>query len=330
MKKIKIGILGTSDIAFRRFLPALMQSEEFEFAGIASRDVSRTGPFIKAFGGEAFVSYDEILNCQDIEAVYIPLPPALHFEWAKKVLNKNKHVFLEKPFTTSLRDTTELINIAKEKNLTLHENYMFQYHSQLSEIKKIIDNRVIGDIRMYHIAFGFPRRASNDFRYNKELGGGALLDCGGYTVKLASILLGKTAKITTSKLNYTAEFDVDLFGSATMENDDGITSQLSFGMDNSYKCDLEVWGSKGNLLANRAFTAPPDTRVCVNVIKGNEKEEIVFKDDQFLNSIKHFYSCIIDDRKRLNAYTDLIFQQSLVDEVLLKNNTKDGSHDKIY
>ena len=312
MRKINIGILGTSDIAFRRFLPALKQCDEFEYVGIASRNILKTEPFIKEFGGEGFGSYDEMLDCEDINAVYIPLPPALHFEWAKKALIKNKHILLEKPFTTSLEDTTELISIAKEKNLALHENYMFQYHSQLKEIMGIIDNGVIGDIRMYRIAFGFPKRASNDFRYNKKLGGGALLDCGGYTIKLASILLGETAKITTSNLNYTSEFNVDLFGSATMENANGVVAQLSFGMDNSYKCDLEAWGSQGSLLANRIFTAPPGFEPEVLIDKENKKQLIKLKEDnQFFKSIQYFKGCINDDKYRKYNY-DCILDQSIL------------------
>ena len=121
---------------------------------------------------------------------------------------------------------------------------MFAFHNQLKEIAQIIERGEIGDVRLYRISFGFPQRAVNDFRYNKELGGGALIDAGGYTIKYAAMLLGETAHITAAQMNYTDEFEVDIYGSATLVNQDGATAQIAFGMDNSYKCELEVWGSK--------------------------------------------------------------------------------------
>ena len=162
-------------------------------------------------------NYNELLSSADIDAVYIPLPPALHFKWAKMALENGKHVLLEKPFTTSLSDTEELIRIAKEKNLAVHENYMFSYHTQLDWIKNKVSEGVIGDIRLIRIDFGFPFRGANDFRYNKALGGGALLDCGGYTIKLATMFLGDTAEVKTSQLNYKEGFEVDIYGSATLQ-----------------------------------------------------------------------------------------------------------------
>ena len=62
---------------------------------------------------------DTIINSSDIEALYIPLPPGLHYKWAKKALEAGKHVLVEKPSTTSLSDTRNLISIAKEKGLAL-------------------------------------------------------------------------------------------------------------------------------------------------------------------------------------------------------------------
>ena len=91
---MKIGILGTADIAFRRFLPALQKCSEFLFAGIASRTLEKVQPFIDAFGGQAYKSYDALLADESIDAVYVPLPPALHYEWGKRVLLSGKHLFM--------------------------------------------------------------------------------------------------------------------------------------------------------------------------------------------------------------------------------------------
>ncbi len=333
MEKIRIGVLCPSEIAFRRFMPALLKNEEFEFVGISSADSTewfgepsdelvrdekeKALKFINAYGGRLFHSYHGLLYSEDIDAVYIPLPPGLHYKWAKSALENGKHVFLEKPFTDSLNNTRELLHIAQEKSLAVHENYMFVYHSQLEWIKERLSEGEIGDIRLIRIDFGFPFRGANDFRYNKELGGGALLDCGGYTIRLASMFLGDSASLMVSQLNYKDGFDVDIYGSATLTNASGLTAQVSFGMDNSYKCSLELWGSTGTIFTNRILTAPDGFQPTVLIKHGNEEQSFTLEsDDTFGKSIKHFYDCINENATRLAHYKDIEKQSELVEKML--------------
>lgn len=302
---MRIGILGTADIAFRRFLPALQKCQEFTYVGVASRTPEKAKPFVEAFGGQVYDGYDALLSDDSIDAVYVPLPPALHYEWGKKVLLSGKHLLMEKPFTTSLEQTKELLQLAEEKGLAVHENYMFLYHSQLAYIKKLIADGELGDIRLYRMSFGFPKRAEGDFRYNKALGGGALLDCGGYPVRLALELLGDTACVTQAKLIQPAGYEVDLFGSAVLQNDNGLCAQISFGMDNAYQCQLEVWGSKQTLIAPRIFTAPSDLQP---IIIMNNIESRLNADNSFLNSIKFFSDRIMNIEKRNTAMKYIYMQ----------------------
>lgn len=313
---MKIGILGTADIAFRRFLPALQKCKEFTYMGVASRTPEKAKPFVEAFGGQVYDSYDALLADDSIDAVYVPLPPALHYEWGKKVLLSGKHLLMEKPFTTSLKQTEELLKLAEEKGLAVHENYMFLYHSQLAYIKKLIADSELGDIRLYRIAFGFPKRAEGDFRYNKALGGSALLDCGGYPVRLALELLGNTAHITQAKLMQPVGYEVDLFGNAVLENDNGLCAQISFGMDNAYQCQLEVWGSKQTLIAPRIFTAGDG--FTPTVLLRSSQSETVEKpsaDDQFLHSIEQFKQAITQEISRDRCYNMIRAQSQLVEQI---------------
>ncbi len=334
---IRIGIICPSEIALRRFMPSLQKFNNiFEFRGIAfadpeewfgqlsevndndvliqqKREYEKARTFIDTYGGEVYNSYSSLVNSSDIDAVYIPLPPSLHYKWAKLALKSGKHVFLEKPATTFCTDTADLIRIATEKNLALHENYMFIFHNQIKEIQDVVYRGEIGKIRLYRLTFGFPQRNKNDFRYNKDLGGGALLDAGGYTIKYASYLLGETAEITTSQLNFSDEFDVDLYGAATMVNDFGMTAQLAFGMDNDYKCDIEIWGSEGTLTSNRIFTAPTDFEPSY-IIKKNQAQttHVLSSDDAFQKSINHFYNCINDKHEREMNFINIQKQANLV------------------
>ena len=149
---------------------------------------------------------------------------------------------------------------------------MFMYHDQLASLDSVVNSGEIGDVRLYRISFGFPMRTRGDFRYNKALGGGALLDAGGYTMKYANYLLGDSARLVTAQVNYIAGFDVEMFGSCTMVNNSGTTAQLAFGMDNDYKCEVEIWGSKGTITSSRILTAP-EGFIPTYIIKKNQDIE---------------------------------------------------------
>lgn len=337
---MKIGIISPSEIAYRRFMPALKEFGEIEYAGVAvassedwfgnntehsNFEPIREAEYIKAlnfqknYGGEIYEGYDKMLNDPEIEALYIPLPPGLHYKWAKKALVAGKHVFVEKPATCTLDDTLDLIQIAAERGLALHENYMFIYHKQIEEVDQIVKSGQLGSIKLYRLCFGFPMRTAGDFRYNKALGGGALYDAGGYTLRYARHILGSSAKILTAFLGKEADNEVDITGAAMMVNDEGTTVQLSFGMDNDYRCLIDIWGSKGSLLSERIFTAPAGyTPKCIINTNGNKTEINLSADDTFLKSIKIFYKCINNDADRLKEYEAIRTQAQLVDMFLQK------------
>lgn len=332
---IKIGIICPSEIALRRFMPALQKAEECEFVGIASctpeerygvceeyteqeleiidADFKKAEVFIEQYGGKLFSSYASICESDEIDAIYIPLPPALHYRWAKYALEQGKHVFVEKPSTLYADDTRDLVELAEKKGLALHENYMFAFHKQLEEVREIIANGDIGNVRLYRVSFGFPRRAAGDFRYNKALGGGALNDCGGYTLKYADMLLEKKGKLlcTTSCM----EGDIDISGAAMMSNDAGVTVQVAFGMENEYKCELEAWGSTGTLRHERILTAPAGFVPTCTIKRGQEMETITLSaDDAFYLSLQYFVKCVHDESVRKESAAAIIKQAEFVDE----------------
>lgn len=332
---IRIGVLGTSNIAERRMIPAMLKHPDFEYAGVATATREETGAncseeeflpiqhrksdkaaaFALKFGGDTVVGYENMLKRADIDAVYIPLPPALHFRWILLALQHGKHVISEKPLTISEKQSQIVVTEAKERGLALIENYGFCWHSQMKLIQECIRDGKIGELRQIRASFCFPHREESDFRYNKELGGGALLDCGGYTVKAASAFLGAHSTVISRNLVTTPGHEVDLFGSATIRNEDGLCAQLSFGMDNAYICELEVWGKTGSITATRAFTAPDGFAAPVMIRQGNNAEERQETDDQFLELLTEFQKCIVNDERRTLEYDSMLLQSRLVEEI---------------
>lgn len=313
---LRIGVLGGAEIAYRMFIPALFKTDGIKCSVVASRQEERRSKFEKDFGISTVDSYEEVIDNPNIDVVYIPLPPALHYEWAKRALECGKHVFLEKPSTVNYEDTKILVDLAKKKSLAIQENYMFQYHSQLEAIKKMLDEGVVGDIRLYRVSFGFPFRGKEDFRYNKKLGGGALLDAGGYVTKLASILLGKTAYVKAAELNSINGYEVDMYGSVMFSNENGEVVHGGFSLDSYYQCALEVWGSKGKLFTNRIFTAPEGYTPTVKIESALGVQEIeVSEDNHFKKSIEQFIMAIGNDRIRNEMASAMKQQAKLLHEI---------------
>lgn len=333
---IKLGVVSPSEIAFRRFMPAIKANPHFECVGYAINSIEerygedcvsiqeadqmllqqqeKVQAFVTNYGGRVFSSYTDLITSDEIDAVYIPLPPALHYRWAKLALEHGKHVLVEKPCTLSYQESYELSQMALSKGLGFHENYMFAYHQQLVDIQEMIQSGLIGDVRLYRVDFGFPKRAADDFRYDKALGGGALIDAGGYTIRYASMLLGEGAELAFAQKNYEDGYEVDLYGSGVMKNPSGQVVQFAFGMDNDYKCQVEVWGSKGTLYSDRILTAPSgfEPRAILRQ-NGVETEYKLSVDDTFAKSIEQFHKTIIDDNVRKENISTILNQARLVE-----------------
>lgn len=312
----RIGILGAADIAFNRFLPALEKVQGVQCAGVASNSPDKLRRFVDKYNIHVYESYDEVIQDENVDCIYVPLPPVFHYEWAKKALLAGKHVFLEKPSTISAEQTRELVGLAGSMGLVLQENYMFQYHAQLADIEKIIASGELGKLRLVRTSFGFPRRAVGDFRYVKELGGGTMLDNGGYTIKLINRLLGRSTRLVASRLDYDEETGVDIFGTAEFMNADGVLAQAAFGMDCQYQCSLELWGSKGRLTTGRIYTTPDGFVPTALIETGAGSRSIELAScDAFEESIKMYLRAVDDDGLRAEMAQELVRQAEFVDAV---------------
>lgn len=338
---IRIGIICPSEIAFRRFMPALQKEERLEYVGVAyasaeewfgegvvvtdemrevlKKECAKAENFRATYGGKVFEGYGAMLRSGEIDAVYLPLPPALHYKWAKEALNCGLHALIEKPSTTSLEDTEELLCLAKGKKLAVHENYMFAYHTQLAEVSDVMRNGGLGTVRLIRVDFGFPRRAAGDFRYVKALGGGALLDCGGYTLKYADMLLDGKATLEYAHVNMGTDCDVEIFGNAVLSGANGEQVECAFGMDNDYRCSINVWGSTGTLVSNRILTAPDGFAPEYTIYRNGAAETVKMQaDDTFYKSLQVFVNCVENTTAREEHYEELRRQEQLVDAFMVK------------
>jgi NDP-hexose-3-ketoreductase len=314
MNELPIGVLGCADIAMRRVLPALAALPAARLVAVASRDRSKAEQAGARFGCAGLRGYEALLARDDIRAVYIPLPPAMHHEWVCRALEAGKHVLVEKPLTTSYADTREAVELARRKGLVLAENFMFLHHSQHETVRKMVADGAIGDLRVFQGSFAVPPLKSTSYRYQPELGGGALLDTGVYPLRAAQLHLGPDLRVLGACLRVDRATGVDVAGSALLSTPEGVTAQLDFGFEHAYRSRYALWGGTGRLSALRAFTPPEQLRPPLLLEEQDKATELaVAPDDQVRNCMAAFVAAVLEDRHP--ADEPLLTQARLVQEV---------------
>ncbi|MGD1220770.1 Gfo/Idh/MocA family protein [Streptomyces krungchingensis] len=313
---LPVGVLGCGGIAMRRMLPAMARTPGVRVTAIASRDRDRAASAADRFDADPVQGYERLLEREDITAVYIPLPPALHAPWAARALKAGKHVLVEKPMVTDAGQARDLAGLAEEGGLVLMESFMFLHHSQHAAVTELLERGEIGELRQMSAEFGFPPLPAQDIRHRPELGGGALLDAGVYTLRVTQHLLGGTVSVVGAALTADASTGVDVGGDALLRGGDGVGSHVSFGFRHSYRSAYTLWGSAGRITLDRAFTPPPEHRPVLRIERQDRVEELTLAaDDQFANIAARFADLARGRADPAAERTAAVRQAELVDAV---------------
>ncbi|GIH07601.1 oxidoreductase [Rhizocola hellebori] len=310
MTQVRLGVLGCAGIATRRMLPAFAAAPSAHVVAVASRDHDKAEQVARQFGCEPVTGYEKLLSRHDIDAVYIPLPAALHASWTERAIGCGKHVLCEKPLTTSAFQTERLVRMADEKGLVLRENFMFPHHSQHEQVRRLIDSGVIGKVCAFAAVFAIPPLSKDDIRYQAELGGGALFDVGVYPLRVAQYFHGPDLAVRGASLRY--DHGVDVGGEVLLCSRDGVTVQATFGMEGVYRSSYDFWGSAGHLRLGRAYTPAADHQPHVQLWLRDEEREIVLqRDDQYTNAAESFARAVLTNAhgegdSQITALADLV------------------------
>lgn len=317
MKKLRMGVMGCANIAQRLMIPAIKEMpDKIELVAIASRDGKKAEKFASLFACEAVAGYDTLLSRDDIDAIYMPLPTGLHKEWINKALEAGKHIYAEKSIAMTKADAREMVGMAKSMHCAIMEGYMYQYHKQHAIVKQMIADGEIGEPRVIRASFGFPPFPDpKNFRYDNVIGGGALKDAAGYVWRCVNFLYGNIFKVTAANVYYD-EKGTSIFGSAFLTNGGNVSAEISFGFDNFYQCNYEIWGSKGKISSTRAFTPKPNEETHIIVEKQGERHDIVVpRFNHFVAAMEEFYRICGDASLREKHYRDIVYQAEGLDDI---------------
>ncbi|MFI1018971.1 Gfo/Idh/MocA family protein [Streptomyces sp. NPDC020965] len=322
---IGIGVLGAADIAWRRSIPAIERCEQLRLVAVASRTLDKAEPFADRFGCAAVAGYERLLERDDVQAVYVPLPNALHEEWADAALRAGKHVLVEKSLTVSATAAEELVATARRSSLAFMENFAFLHHTQHDRVRALVADGAIGTPLSFSSSFGIPRTAPTLIRYSRELAGGALREIGCYPVRAAQLFLGDDIRVVGSRLRHEPADGVDVAGSALLSDGAGVTAHCDFGLTHSYRNTYAIWGSEGRIEVDWAFTPPPETRPLIRLHHADSREERVLPaSDQFLGMLTTFAEACAEPAAHERFGDDAVRQAALLESIARRSDAEEG------
>ena len=287
--KLRWGIIGTGPIA-RKFAEGLIQSETGELAAVGSRSLQSAQAFTHEFPAPSapsitpYGSYEALLADPAVQAVYIALPHPYHAEWAIKSAEAGKAVLCEKPFTMTAREAEAAVDAARRHHVFLMEAFMYRCHPQTARLVELIRAKAIGDVRFIRANFSFRSPLNPQSRlFNRELGGGGILDVGCYCVSMARLVAGAAIgeafqnPIETMAVGQIGETGVDEFAIASLKFPGGILAQLAAGLRVTLDNHVTIVGTEGSLeLANPwAFANEGGLfKICLSNQNGLEEIEL--------------------------------------------------------
>ncbi len=265
------GLVGPGRFA-REFTEELQTVERVRLAAVASRSADRAEEFARDFGFErSYGSYDKLLADPGVDVVYIALPHVFHREMAERALQAGKAVVCEKPLTPSLKESEQLVALAKDKGIFFTEAMKTAFLPAIQQAKTWIDDGAIGEVTLLKADFGFPGTDDlSDRTLNPDLGGGCLHDIGIYPLFLSLFLLGDIDQLKA--VGHLAESGVEDTVVLSVSHTSRACAALSASFRTPENLDAVIVGTRGKIRLPK-FHAGTEAELLPD-----EGENVVFKD----------------------------------------------------
>jgi D-xylose 1-dehydrogenase (NADP+, D-xylono-1,5-lactone-forming) len=241
---IRWGLLSTAAIAKAALLGA-----GAHVVAVASRDEGRARAYAAAHGIERFVgSYEALLADPGVDAIYNPLPNALHAEWSVRALEAGKHVLCEKPMGRRPGEVEEAFDVAERAGLVLVEAFFWRHHPQVARALALLASGAIGEPRLVRASFSFPLPDGPSILLRPELDGGSLMDVGCYALHGARVLLGAEPERVYAEQVMDGPDGVELTTAAVLRFPGGVLATIDSSLREAERAELEVVGDDGSLV----------------------------------------------------------------------------------
>ena len=317
MSLLNVAVWGLGDHAQNRILPALSAMDEIKLIGVCSRNGQVVDACAKKWNCYGWNDPEQMLNCTEVDIVYIATPIGIHFSMAKQTLEAGKHVWCEKPLTCSYIDTQVLVSLSEKREKVLTESFMYLYHPQFQRVKKFVN----GSKGVYSVIcrFGIPTLDKPGFRSNLELCGGALWDVATYTVSaLLPLFPNQQVKVIFSEVLTKKGMQVDSEGRAVLRFSQGATAYLEWGVGVAYKNEIDLWTKDSSFFTDKLFSKPKEYQPQYKIrdLNGNERVENGEQSEQFMDMFSNFLKTMNNKEKAAIERKSILQRAKLMNDIV--------------
>ena len=320
--KIRWGVLGWARIARNEGIPAIQRSSNGVFHALASRDTAKLAECkSKHNPPHLHESYDALVRDSEVDAVYNPLPNALHKEWTIKAAEQGKHVLCEKPIALNAGEGREMAAACRANGVILMEAFMYRYSARTIKIRELLRSGKLGEIKFIQSQFRFLLNRPGDVRRNSGLGGGSLYDVGSYPVNFIGMVMdeitqsapGKGPRAESVSVQCVQENGVDELFSALLRYPGGVVAALHSGFNAQLRVHSEIIGSLGSLEIPATFFGVAGS---MTMIVGDKLRDIpVPESDRYQLQFEDFADAIQNKRQPLITVEETLRNMELIDRL---------------
>ncbi len=309
------GLLGAARIA-RALIPAIREAGG-EVVGFGARDPhsARAQAFAQQWDVPVLGTYEDVIAA-DVDAVYNPLPNDAHLPWSAAALRAGKHALTEKPVALNTAQAQAIADAARETGQLHLEAFAYRFQPHVDRVREIAAQE-LGEIRAVRGMFGFHMTNPDDFRWNADQGGGALLDVGTYPVNLIRLLLGEPGTVT-AQARWTPG-GVDLGLSGTLEYPHALASlDCGFDWDQGGSTQrLTVTGTRGTLDVDGVFHSHTQEPTTLRVETGGQvRTESLGPGNGYARMVAHFQRAARGQEALRFTPDDAVAQARVLDALL--------------
>jgi predicted dehydrogenase len=321
VEAVKWGVMGNATIARKCVIPAICKSHNGKMYALATRSPAQAAQIAADHHiNLVYDNYEALLADPEVDLVYIPLPNHLHHPWTIKALEAGKHVLCEKPLACNAKEAMEMAAAAESSGRLLMEAFMYRFHPRSQRIKQLVAEGAIGAPRLVRSAFCFRMRQADwndqqNARLKPEMGGGALLDVGCYSVSAARWFLEAEPTQVQAQADYHPNgVDVHMVGTLGFADSRLASFEASFitALQQTY-C---VSGSEGAIeLPHNAFV--PWENEAVFYVRASDQEvgqqHLIAGADEYQLMVEHFADAAMGRSTLMFPLVDSIHNMRVLD-----------------
>ena len=316
---IRIGILGAARIAPRGIVTPANALLGAEVVGIAARDLERAQHFAAQHSiPMAFGSYGELLARDDVDLVYVALPPSAHREWCTAALANGKHVLVEKPFASNAQDAAQMVAAAQAAERHLIEAFHYRFHPLFEQALSSLRSGAIGRLRHIEAVFNATLPDTpGELRYIEELGGGALMDLGCYCMHWIRTVAGDEPTIVKASARCLTP-GVDIETHAELAFTSGPTATLKCSMqpaDGLLFRRLRVEGDRGVLEIDNPVSPHSGATLSIESDNAAPPHIVSGGDTTFHYQLRHVLEVLEGRAEPLTGGDDAIGNMRAIDSI---------------